>query len=161
MTLKKWPSGDPVKPEDLEEIILRRPTMEEVLISVATLFGERSTCPRAKVGAVAVKDRRIIATGYVGSPAGAAHCSDVGCDIENEVCIRTIHAEANLVAFSAAAGVQLQGCLVYSTHSPCYACAKLLVNSKIAGLVFVDEYHDDRGIALLKKSGVFVRKVRH
>lgn len=131
--------------------------MEEVLIRVATIFGDRSTCTRADVGAVAARDGRIIATGYVGAPSGAEHCLDVGCDLDNGVCVRTVHAEANLVAFAAGAGVALGGSIVYSTHSPCYACAKLLVNAGIKALVFVNEYHDPRGLKLLQESGVEAR----
>jgi dCMP deaminase len=131
-----------------------RPTMGEVLMNVATAFGERSTCPRAKVGAVAAKEGRIVATGYVGAPSGDPHCLEVGCDIENDVCIRTVHAEANLVAFAAASGVALRGCMVYSTHAPCYSCAKLLINAGIDGLIYHRDYHDGRGLELLHNHGL-------
>lgn len=134
----------------------RRPTMGEVLMHVAAHFGERSTCPRAQVGAVAAREGRIVATGYVGAPAGEPHCTEVGCDIENEVCVRTVHAEANLVAFAAAAGVALRGCVVYSTHSPCYSCAKLLINAGVRGVYYTSEYHDLRGIDLLGRNGITV-----
>lgn len=136
-----------------------RPTIEEVLIDVAKIFGSRSTCTRAQVGAVAARDRRIIATGYVGSPSGQPHCLDVGCDMVDGVCVRTVHAEANLVAFSARVGVALYGSSIYATHSPCYACAKLLINAHIEELIFVEEYHDPRGLSLLHSAGIKARVV--
>jgi dCMP deaminase len=133
---------------------VRRPTVGEVLMHVASEFGKRSTCPRAQVGAVAARERRIVATGYVGAPSGERHCLEVGCDLENGVCIRTVHAEANLVAFAAKAGVALQGSVVYCTHSPCYSCAKLLINAGILEFYYNEEYHDPRGLQLLQRRGV-------
>jgi dCMP deaminase len=132
-----------------------RPTIKEVLMSVSILFGRRSTCPRAEVGAVAAREGRIVATGYVGAPSGEPHCTEVGCDMVGGVCVRTVHAEANLVAFAAAAGVALAGCAVFSTHSPCYTCAKLLINARIVELHYFEEYHDyERPLGLLKRAGI-------
>jgi dCMP deaminase len=123
---------------------------------IAELFGERSSCPRADVGAVAVRDGRIVASGYVGAPSGQPHCDEVGCDIEMGHCVRTIHAEANLVAWAARVGTSLEGTTVYCTHSPCRRCAQLLLNAGIDEYRFKYEY-DDTWL-WLKQSGVTVTR---
>jgi dCMP deaminase len=130
----------------------------ELYMMTARLFGLRSSCPRAQVGAIAVADYRIIATGYVGAPSGMAHCLDVGCDIQDGGCVRTVHAEANVVGFAAWSGISLAGSWIYTTVSPCYTCAKLLVNAGIEGLVYDDDYRDSRGIELLRNLEIEVMK---
>jgi dCMP deaminase len=137
----------------------RRMNRDGLFLSVAQLFGKRSTCPRAQVGAVAVRDRRIIATGYVGSPAGTPHCTELGCLIRGDGCVRTIHAEANVVAFAARAGASLDGTSIYCTHSPCLDCAKLLANTGIKEFVFITQYRDAMGIGILNDVNVKVRQV--
>ena len=134
-----------------------RLSRNEVYFGMAVLMGARSTCPRANVGAVAVKDRRIIATGYVGSPSRQPHCLDVGCDIVDGHCMRTIHAEANLIAFAAKHGVSLEGSTIYVTHSPCTNCAKLLINAGVQTVNFIWIY-DTAGVNLLTDSGVHINQ---
>ena len=105
-------------------------------MNIAKMVAERSTCNRAKIGAVIVKDRSIISTGYNGAPAGLPHCTDVGCLIytsinpdgeEEQNCFRTIHAEINAIAQAAKHGVSIDGADIYITASPCYHCLKVLI----------------------------------
>lgn len=110
---------------------------------IAYLFGQRSSCPRANVGAIAVRDGRIVASGYVGAPSGQPHCDEVGCELEMGHCVRTIHAEANLVAWAARVGTSLEGTHVWATHSPCRKCAQLLANAGVAWLHYHYLYDED------------------
>lgn len=131
---------------------------DQVFIATAFLMATRSTCTRGQVGAVAVQDRRIVATGYNGAPPGNSHCTDVGCDLsagEAAGCQRSVHAEANLVAWAARAGVGLAGAMVYATHSPCKKCAELLLSAGIAEFHYSKPYR--LGAAgLLTTSGIYV-----
>jgi dCMP deaminase len=130
---------------------------DEYYAAVVTLTAERSSCCRASVGAIAIQDRRIVATGYNGPAPGIA-CSDepLGCDAgELEGCQRAIHAESNLVAWAARAGIQLQGATVWSTHSPCRSCAQLLLGTGIESFVFIHHYRLGRP-DLLADGGVEV-----
>ena len=128
-------------------------------MSVAELYAGRSSCLRANVGVVAIREGRIVATGYVGAPSGMEHCTEVGCLIGPDGgCIRSVHAEANLVAWSARTGTPLQDTTIYCTHAPCYACAKLLGNSGIVGLVYELDYRDTSGLILLLALDVEVEK---
>lgn len=121
----------------------------ELCMGIARLNAERSTCLRAKVGVTAVRDNRVVAAGYVGSPSGMPHCLDLGCDIENGGCVRSIHAEANLISWAARVGTSLYGCTLWSTHAPCYNCAKLIANLGIERFIYENVYRDDRGVDLL------------
>jgi dCMP deaminase len=119
---------------------------------MAYMYAERSSCNRAAVGVIAVKDWRPVAAGYVGSPRGMPHCTDVGvgCEIGTDGgCIRTVHAEANMIAWAAREGVPLLGTIVFSTHAPCLACAKLIINAGVDQFVFDATYRDPQGLALL------------
>lgn len=130
---------------------------DQVFIATAFLMATRSTCTRGHVGAVAVQDRRIVATGYNGAPPGRPHCTDVGCDLsagEAAGCQRSVHAEANLVAWAARAGVGLAGALVYSTHSPCKKCAELLLSAGIAEFHFSREYRLGE-VGILTQAGIY------
>jgi dCMP deaminase len=133
-----------------------RISRSELYMQTARLFGMRSTCPRASVGAIAIEDNRIVATGYVGAPVGMPHCTDVGCEIQDQGCIRTVHAEANLVSFAASGGISLRDAIIYTTLAPCYTCAKLLINVGIESLVFDEAYRDTRGNELLRTMGIEV-----
>lgn len=122
----------------------------------AYLFAERSTCERGKVGAVLAKDDRIIATGYNGAPPGMPHCLDVGCEelilyeqdsgltaAYREVnlgCQRTVHAEANVVAYAARHGIATEGSCLYCTHSPCVKCSQLMASAGIKHVVYDKKY---------------------
>lgn len=122
---------------------MNRPNWDEYFISIAREVARRATCPRAKVGAVIVKDHRIISTGYNGAPAGEPHCCDVGCDIVNDHCCRTIHAEVNAVGQAARFGLPIEGATVYfwdSLNRPsfCYNCEQVMKAAGIMNVVFLD-----------------------
>ncbi len=126
-----------------------RPSWPEYFMTITAQVAERSTCPRAKVGAVIVRDRSILATGYNGAPAGLPHCTEVGCLLyqsktpagENEEnCYRTIHAEINAIAQAAKNGVSIQGADIYITHTPCIHCLKVLINTGIKRIYYEREY---------------------
>lgn len=136
-----------------------RRTRDAVLMDVAALMSQRGTCERAQVGAVIAHDGRIIATGYVGAPAGQAHCIDPGVGCEPGVdggCVRTVHAEANAIAFAAASGTPTRGATIYTTHAPCRGCAKLILNAGIVRLVYRSEYRDPAGLELLESAGLSI-----
>jgi dCMP deaminase len=114
-----------------------RITRKELMLGVCKLLAQRATCKRAKVGCVIERDGRILSTGYNGSPPGAPHCLDVGCEMDNGHCVRTIHAEANAIAFAARYGIRIEGATLYVTgwHSgSCPVCTKL---AQSAGLKFI------------------------
>lgn len=122
---------------------------------IAELYGQRSSCPRAEVGVTATKEGRVIASGYVGAPHGQPHCIDAGCIIGADGgCIRSVHAEANMIAWAARTGTSLEGTTVWCTHSPCLNCAKLLINAGITRFVYLYEYRDTSGLALLHDMGI-------
>ena len=116
---------------------MNRISWDEYFLSLAKLISTRSTCPRASVGAIIVKDKRIIATGYNGAPAGAHHCLDYGCDIIDGHCIRAIHAETNAIAQAARFGIPIEGATLYYWDSKgrlpdaCIKCSQLIVASGI------------------------------
>lgn len=127
-------------------------------MGVAWLLSKRSTCERGQVGAVIVKDDRIISTGYNGAPPGMPHCIDVGCDMEDG-CQRAIHAEANAIAFAARNGVSVHEASVYCTHSPCIACAQLMLSAGIVAYYYVREYRLRTGLELLDKGNLIVKRL--
>jgi dCMP deaminase len=126
---------------------------DQYFMQVCRVVAHRSTCTRAAVGAVIVKDRTILATGYNGSPAGMPHCTEVGCLVYTstdpdgrleENCFRTIHAEINAIAQAAKNGVSITGSAIYITHSPCVHCLKVLVNVGIRRICFEKPYKLER-----------------
>ena len=132
-------------------------------MTITRQVAERSTCPRAKVGAVIVRDRNILATGYNGAPAGLAHCTDVGCliyesrapggDLESN-CYRSIHAEINAITQAAKNGAAIAGADVYVTHSPCIQCLKVLVNTGVRRVFYERPYKLDTLGWLLDQASV-------
>jgi dCMP deaminase len=129
-----------------------------LFMGVAELFAKRSTCLRAKVGAVAVRDNRIVATGYNGAPQGFPHCTEHTCNPDNP-CEETIHAEANLIAFSARAGISLEGTTLYCTHAPCKNCSRLILQSGIAEIVYKNPYRaSNLGLFWAGDKKIIVRK---
>jgi dCMP deaminase len=139
-----------------------RPPWPVYFMDIADLVARRSTCRRRQVGAVAVKDKRILATGYNGAPSGISHCLEVGCLREqegipsgerHELC-RGIHAEQNVIIQASLHGVSIQGATIYCTHTPCVLCAKMLVNSRIARFVSFGKYADETFIELFKDAGI-------
>lgn len=135
-----------------------RISREDLFMNIASLMAQRGTCERGKVGVVFVKDGRIICTGYNGSPSGMPHCLDVGCEVNDIGCDRTLHAEAAAVSFAARKGISLEDTTVFSTHAPCYNCAKLLINAGVNIVYFDTLYRENKGINLLKEAGVKVMR---
>jgi dCMP deaminase len=131
-----------------------RVSWNEYFMNIAEQVGTRSTCDRKHIGAVIVRDKTILSTGYNGSLRGAPHCDEVGHDMENGHCIRTIHAEANAVAQAARHGVMLDNSELYVTASPCLTCFKLAVNSGIKVVYFKEFYRDERIREYAKQAGV-------
>ena len=135
--------------------MVSRPSRDFIWLQAAQLFASRSTCLKPN-GAVLVKGNRLISQGYNGSPSGRPHCIDLGkCDIGPDGgCIRTVHAEANVICMAATFGISTEGSVLYSTSSPCYNCAKLLINSGIKKVVYLEEYRDPSGKELLRSCGI-------
>lgn len=126
-----------------------RPTWDQYFMTITRQVTERSTCLRAKVGAVIVRDKNILATGYNGSPAGLPHCYDAGCLIYRsttpsgeveENCFRTIHAEINAITQAAKNGAAIRGADIYITHTPCIHCFKVLINTGIRRIFYEKPY---------------------
>lgn len=150
------------------KIELSRPSWDEYFMEIARLVAKRSTCLRKHVGAVLVKDRRIISTGYNGAPKGLPHCSETGCLREklkvpegerHEIC-RGLHSEENCIVQAAVFGVSTKGATLYCTHFPCSICAKMIINAEIAELVYEHEYSDKLAKKLLAQSNITVRRFR-
>jgi dCMP deaminase len=108
---------------------------------------------------VVVKDKRILTTGYNGSPAGLPHCTEVGCLMENEHCIRTLHAEQNAIIQAALHGVSTRDASIYVTHQPCFLCAKMIINAGIAEIVYQKTYPDERSRSFLQEAGVALKRL--
>jgi dCMP deaminase len=122
----------------------RRASWDEYFMAIAREVATRSTCDRKHVGAVVVRDRMILTTGYNGSIRGLAHCDDEGHMLEDGHCVRTVHAEANAVVQAARNGVRLEGADIYVTASPCFGCFKLIANAGLQRIVFGEFYRDER-----------------
>ena len=132
-----------------------RLSLHSIFMSTAKLFAERSTCTRKKVGAILVRDNRIISSGYVGSPPNQPHCIDVGCIMGNNGgCIRTIHAEANAIMFAAKNGISTNNTILYTTLSPCIDCAKMIVAAGIVEIVYDEQYRDASPLDFLISCGI-------
>ena len=145
-----------------------RPSWDEYFLEIASLVSKRSTCLRRKVGALVVKDRRILATGYNGTPSGIKHCSEVGCLREkmnipsgerHELC-RGLHAEQNVLLQACLHGVSLKGSTIYVTNQPCIICAKMIINAGIGEVVMADRYPDAMAMNFLKEAKIKIREVR-
>jgi dCMP deaminase len=136
-------------------------------MTITRQVAERSTCLRRACGAVIVKDRRILATGYNGTPRNVAHCEDVGCIREkqgiasgqhHELC-RGIHAEQNAIIQAALYGVSIEDSIIYTTHQPCVLCAKMLINAGIREIIYAEPYPDPLSEEMLAEAGVARRVV--
>jgi len=141
---------------------MSRPSWDEYFMKITRLVSERSTCLRRKVGAIIVKDKRIISTGYNGAPRGLAHCLDIGCLREKlgipsgerqELC-RGVHAEQNAIIQAASSGTSMEGATMYCTTAPCATCAKMIINAGIKRLVLAERYPDKLGEELIKEAGI-------
>ncbi len=141
-----------------------RPDRDEYFLKIASVVAERSTCRRHHVGAVAVKNKHILATGYNGAPSGAKDCLELGClrdelgipsGERQEIC-RGIHAEQNVIIQASLHGVSIEESTIYCTHTPCVLCAKMLVNAKIKRFVTFGSYNDDSFINMFREAGIEV-----
>ena len=128
----------------------KRPSWDEYFLNLCEAVSKRATCDRGRSGCVIVKDKRILATGYVGSPAGLPHCDEMGHDIRKvfddvgnvtQHCVRTLHAEQNAIIQAAKFGVSIEGATLYSKMVPCRACAMMIINSGIKRVVARKHYH--------------------
>jgi dCMP deaminase len=131
-----------------------RPSWDEYFMQITLQVARRSTCPRAAVGAVVVREKRILTTGYNGSPQGLPHCTEVGCLMVNGHCVRTLHAEQNAIIQGALHGVDVSGSTLYVTHQPCLNCAKMIINAGIRRVVYAGQYPDDIARGFLEEAGV-------
>ena len=143
---------------------MTRPSWDEYFMEIAHLVKKRATCLRRQVGAVIVKDKNILATGYNGAPSGIEHCLERGCLREqlgipsgerHEIC-RGLHAEQNAIIQAALHGVGVNGATLYCTNHPCIICAKMIINAGIVRIVVAGDYRDDLAEAMLEEANVEV-----
>jgi dCMP deaminase len=139
-----------------------RPDIDTYFLKIAAVVAERSTCRRHHIGAISVRDKQILTTGYNGAPAALKDCLELGClrneqgiasGQRQEIC-RAIHAEQNVLIQAALHGVSLEGSTIYCTHTPCVLCAKMLVNARIRRFVSSGHYADSTFIELFKEAGI-------
>ena len=139
-----------------------RPSYDEYFMEMAHVVSKRSTCLRRKVGAILVKDKHILSTGYNGAPKGLKHCSEVGCLRENldipsgerhELC-RGLHAEQNAVIQAAVFGTPIKNSVLYCTNTPCIVCAKMLINAGVKEIIYSGNYPDDLAKKMLYESKI-------
>ncbi|MDD5644530.1 MAG: cytidine/deoxycytidylate deaminase family protein [bacterium] len=144
-----------------------RPSWDEYFMEIAQLVAQRSTCLRRKVGAIIVKDKHVLATGYNGAPSGLKHCLEIGClRIKNkipsgqrhELC-RGLHAEMNVIIQSAKFGIGIKDSVIYSTTHPCILCAKMIVNAGIKKVIIRENYPDREAVKIFKEAGVTIKKI--
>ena len=141
---------------------MSRPSWDDYFLKIAREVAERSTCLRRKVGAVLVRDKRILTTGYNGAPRGIAHCEEAGClrdrlgvpsGQRHELC-RGLHAEMNALVQAAVHGVSVSGGTLYCTNHPCSLCTKMLINAGVARVVILEGYPDELAEQLLGEAGI-------
>ena len=146
----------------------KRPDWTEYFMDITRLVARRSTCIRRQVGAIVVKDKRILATGYNGVPTGLAHCEDTGCIREqnnvpsgqrHELC-RGLHAEQNTIIQAAFHGISISGATLYCTTLPCSICLKMLINAGITAIIYEQGYPDELTESLLNETDLTLTKVK-
>jgi dCMP deaminase len=149
------------------EFETERPSWDEYFMDIVGLVSKRSTCVRRKVGAVLVRDKRILATGYNGPPMGISHCSEMGClrnklnipsGERHELC-RGLHAEQNAIIQAALHGVTTKGATIYCTNRPCIICSKMVINSGIRRIVYSEGYSDTLAEEMLEEAGIEAKKL--
>ena len=142
-----------------------RPNYDEYFMEMAHIVSKRSTCLRRKVGAILVKDKHILSTGYNGAPKGLKHCEEVGCLREqmnipsgqrHEIC-RGLHAEQNAIIQAAVFGTSIKDSVVYCTNTPCVVCAKMLINAGVKEIIYSGDYPDDLAKEMLMESKIKIR----
>ena len=143
----------------------KRVSWDDYFLRIAELVAERSTCRRRKVGAVLVRDKRILSTGYNGAPHGLPHCDEVGClraklkiksGVRIEIC-RGIHAEQNAIVQAATFGINVAGAVLYCTHQPCITCTKILINAGVRDICVRERYPDKLASQMLKDARIALR----
>ena len=153
----------------MAHIVDDRPSWDEYFMGMAELTAKRSTCLRRHVGAVIVKDRHIIATGYNGAPRGVAHCSEIGGCLREEMNIpsgerhelcRALHAEQNAIIQAATLGQRIEDGDIYITNQPCVICAKMIINAGIKRIVVRDGYPDELAVKILDEAGLKVVELK-
>lgn len=149
--------------------IHKRPSWDEYFLEVAHLVSKRATCLRRSVGAVLVKDKKILATGYNGAPTGLAHCLDIGCLREklkipsgerHELC-HGLHAEQNVLLQAALHGISTKDSIIYITNQPCVICAKMLINAGIREIVIANGYPDKMAKKFLREAKIKIRTINN
>jgi dCMP deaminase len=143
---------------------MTRPSWDEYFIEVTRVVARRATCLRRQVGAIVVKDKRILSTGYNGAPSGLPHCLDVGClrdqqgipSGERQELCRGLHAEQNAIIQASHYGTSLAGSTIYVTLAPCVTCAKMIINAGIKKVIYCDKYTDQMSMDILAQAGVEV-----
>jgi dCMP deaminase len=143
----------PVAADPLPPDAARKPRVDwnTYFMNIARQAATRSTCDRKQVGAVIVRDRTILSTGYNGSIRGMPHCDEIGHIMENDHCVATIHAEANAILQAAKNGVMIEGAEIYTTASPCWNCFKMIANSGIRRIFYGEFYRDERSIEVARQ----------
>jgi dCMP deaminase len=146
---------------------MSRPSWKEYFMDIALLVARRSTCRRRRVGAITVRNKRILATGYNGAPSGLPHCLDIGCLREemeipsgerHELC-RGLHAEQNVIIQAAYHGVSIKGATLYCTNLPCSICSKMLINAGISDIIYQEGYADSMTEEMLSAAGVKIVQI--
>jgi dCMP deaminase len=136
--------------------MIERISRDQMLMEMALTASKRSTCNRKHVGAIIAIEGRPVSVGYAGAPAGLPHCLEHGCLAGPDGgCIRTMHAEANAIAFAARKGIATERATLYTTVSPCLACAKLIINAGIIDVWYLELYRKQEGLDLLSEKGIF------
>ncbi|MBW2614595.1 MAG: cytidine/deoxycytidylate deaminase family protein [Deltaproteobacteria bacterium] len=145
---------------------MSRPSWNEYFMSITKMVARRSTCLRRQVGAILVKDKRILATGYNGAPSGLRHCEEVGCLREDtsipsgqrhELC-RGLHAEQNAIIQAAYHGFSIRGAMLYCTNKPCVICSKMLINAGVRKILYEDGYDDHLADQMLREANIEIER---
>lgn len=148
-----------IETSELKSKTEKRASWDEYFMKIAIQAATRSTCDRKHVGAVIVKDKTILSTGYNGSIRGLPHCDDIGHMMENGHCIATVHAEANAIIQAAKNGTAIDGADIYVTASPCWNCFKLIANSGIKRICYLEFYRDERILATAEQANIVLEQV--
>ena len=145
---------------------IARPSSDDYFMEIASVVAKRSTCLRNQVGALFVRNKRILTTGYNGAPSGLEHCDIVGCAREgvasgthHELC-RAVHAEQNAIIQAALHGISIEGATLYCTHQPCILCAKMMINARVTKVVYQLSYPDGTALDFLRQAGIEVVRVK-
>ena len=145
-----------------------RPSYDEYFMEMAHVVSKRSTCLRRKVGAILVKEKHILSTGYNGAPKGLKHCSETGCIREDqnipsgerhELC-RGLHAEQNAIIQAAVFGVSIKGSVLYCTNTPCVVCVKMLINAGVTEIIYAGDYPDDLAKLMMEESKLKIKRFK-